>query len=76
MKALTDPLDTYLPIFVDIINSSLRDGTRPEELKLAEVTTIFKKADPFGKINYKPVYSLSNVSKVVENSFQLNQYIL
>ena len=66
MKALIDSVDTYLPIFTDIIKSSIRNDTFPEELKLAEVTPLFKKADPFDKVNYRPVSLLSYVSKVYE----------
>ena len=76
VKVLIDSVDTYLPIFTDIINSSIRNGTFPEELKLAEVTPRFKKANPFDKVNYRPVSLLSHVSKVYENYFQSNQYIL
>ena len=50
----------------DIINNSIRNGTFPDELKLAEVTPIFKKSDPFDITNYKPVSLLSHVSKVYE----------
>ena len=71
VKVLIDSVDTYLPIFTDIINSSIRNGTFPEELKLAEVTSV----DPFDKVNYRPVSLLSHVSKVYENYFQSNQYI-
>ena len=66
VKVLTDSVDTYLPIFTDIINSSVRNGTFPEELKLAEVTPLFKKADPFDKVNCRPVSLLLHVSKVYE----------
>ena len=66
VKVLIDSVDTYLPIFTDIINSSIRNCTYPEELKLAEVTPLFKKADPFDKVNYRPVSLLSHVSKVYE----------
>ena len=66
VKVLLDSVDTYLPIFTDIINSSIRNCTYPEELKLAEVTPLFKKADPFDKVNYRPVRLLSHVSKVYE----------
>ena len=66
VKVLIDSLDTYLPIFTDIINSSIRKDTFPEELKLAEVNHLFKKADPFDKVNYTPVSLLSHVSKVYE----------
>ena len=72
VKVLIDSVDTYLPIFTDIINSSIRNCTYPEELKLAEVTPLFKKADPFDKVNYRPVSLLSHVSKVYENCFQSN----
>ena len=66
MKVPIDSVDTCLPIFTDIINSSIRNGTFPEELKLADVTTLFKMADPFDKVNYRPVSLLSHVSKVYE----------
>ena len=43
LKVLIDLVGTYLPIFTEIINSSIRNGTFPEELKLAEVTPLFIK---------------------------------
>ena len=66
VKVLIDSVDTYLPIFTGIINSSIRNATFPEELKLAGVAPLFKKADPFGKVKYRPVSLLSHVSKVYE----------
>ena len=66
VKVLIDSVDTYLPIFTDIINSSIRNGTFPEELKLAEVIPLFKKTDPFDKVNYRPPSLMSYVSKVYE----------
>ena len=64
VKVLIDSVDTYLTIFTDTAISSIRNGTFPEELKLAEVTPPFKKADPFDKVNYRPVILLSHFSKV------------
>ena len=66
MKVPIDSVDAYLPIFTNSINSSVRNGTFTEELKLAEVTPLFKKADPFDKLNYRPVSLLSHVSKVYD----------
>ena len=43
VNVLINSVDTYLPIFTDIINSFIRNGTFPEELKLAEVTPVFKR---------------------------------
>ena len=51
MKLLIDSEVTDLPIFTDIINSSTRNGTFPEELELAKVTLLFEKADIFDKVN-------------------------
>ena len=51
VKVLIDSVDTYLPIFTDIINNSIRNDTFHEELKLAEVTPLFKKGDTFDKVS-------------------------
>ena len=76
VKVLIDSVDTYLPIFIAIINSSIRNYTFPEELKLAEVTPVFKKTDTFDKVNYRPVSLLSHGSKVYGRIIfnQINTY--
>ena len=55
VKVLIDYLDTYLPIVVHIINSALRNVMFPKEPKLAEVSSLFKMAGWFDKLNYRPV---------------------
>ena len=52
VKVLIDSVDTYLPIFTDIVNSSVRNGTFSEDL--------------FNKVNYRSVSLLSHVLKVYE----------
>ena len=49
----------------------------PDELKLADVTSIYKKDDPNKSKNYRPVSVLSVVSKVFEKIMhdQISQYI-
>ena len=42
------------------------NGCCPDELKLAEVSPIFKKNDDLDKENHRPVSALSNVSKFFE----------
>ena len=44
VKILIDSIDTYLPVLTYIINNSIRNGTFPDELKLAEVTPISEKS--------------------------------
>ena len=51
VKLLIDSVDTYLPIFTNIINSSIRNGTFPEELNLTEVTPLLETADSFDKVS-------------------------
>ena len=51
VKVLIDSVDIYWSIITDIIISSIRNDTFPEELKSAEVTLLFKKADRFDKIS-------------------------
>ena len=79
VSILINSIDTYLPILTDIINDSIKNGVFPDELKLAEVIPLFKKADPFDKSNYRPVSLLSHMSKVFEriiyNQINVNQYI-
>ena len=71
-SVLIDSMDVYLPLLTDIINDSLKGGIFPDELKLAEVIPLFKKAGPFDKTNYRPVSLLSHISKVLKNKLQPN----
>ena len=77
VKHLTESVDMYLSFLTDIIHQSLKNDIFPNELKLTEVIPLFKKADPFDKINYRPVSLLSYMSKVFEKIFfnQINKYI-
>ena len=66
VKYLTESVDIYLPFLTDIINQYLKNDIFLYERKLAEVMPLFKKADPFDKINYRPVSLLSHMSNVFE----------
>ena len=65
-------LDIHLPLITKISNLSLENGrlktytTFPDDLKLAEISSIFKKNDDLDKENCRPVSVLFNVSKVFE----------
>ena len=49
-----------------IFNNCSIKAEFPNELKLADVTPIFKKEDPSRAKNYRPVSILPNVSKIFE----------
>ena len=66
VEMLKSTIDVHVSLLTKIINSSIRNGCFPDELKAAEVTPIFKKNDNLDKENYRPVSVLPHVSKVFE----------
>ena len=54
-------VDIHLPFVTKIINVSFENGCFPDELKLAEVSPLFKKNNNLDKENYRPVSILSSV---------------
>ena len=66
--------DSYLPIITKIINESITKGTFPSDLKLAQVTPVFKRLDFMNKENYRGVSLLFHMFKVFERNLynQLN----
>ena len=61
---LKQAIDIHLPIMTQIINMPFDNDYYPDDLKLAEVSPVFKKKDDLDKENYKSVSVLSHVSNV------------
>jgi hypothetical protein len=55
-----------------IFNISLSTGQFPQLLKQCRVIPIFKAGDPLECDNYRPIYLLSSISKVLEKLSQKN----
>ena len=74
---LKSTVDIHLPFVTNNINLSIEKGCFPEELKLAEVSPIFKKKDDLDKENYRPLSVLPHLSKVFERIMyhQINDYM-
>ena len=72
-------IDELLPIILKIINSAIQECEFPNPLKHAIITPILKKAllDPELYNNYRPVSSLTFLSKIIEKILyiQLVNYI-
>ena len=68
-KTLKDSLSVYTKELTTIIKKCLKDSLFPNELKLADVWTVFKKDDDLNKEKYRPVSILSHMSKVFERIF-------
>ena len=70
---LKENIDTLTPIITDIVNTSLQSGVVPAAMKHAIITPIIKKRglDVNLYMNYRPISSLSVVSKTLERYFAL-----
>ena len=66
-----------LPHLLGVINHFIATSSFPEELKLAEVMSAFKKDDSFNKENYHSISLLSHTSKIFEKILfnQISDYI-
>ena len=65
-KIIQENIDTFTPILHQEFNKLLELGKFPPELKLTDLTPVFKKEDRTNKENYRPISILSNLSKVFE----------
>ena len=80
-KILKSSINAYLSELTILINNCLKKGVFPDDLKLADITPIFKKEDSLNKENYRPVSILPHLSKVFErilykqiDSFMKNKF--
>ena len=53
-----------------LFNDAILNSEFPENLKLADVTPVFKNKTPLDKTNYRPVSVLPPVSKILERLLQ------
>ena len=63
---LKSTIDIHVSLLTKIINSSIRNGCFPDELKAAEVTPIIMINNNLDKENYTPASVLPHVSKIIE----------
>ena len=69
-KTLKLNSDISADILQNLLNGLLLTGNFPDNLKLADITPVFKKKDPFKKENYRPVSILSAILKIFERLMQ------
>ena len=63
-KQLASIMNKFLINTTKNLNLKEENGCFPDDIKLVEVSPVFKKNDDLDKENYRPVSSLFNVSKV------------
>ena len=54
------------PIICDLFNSCIEQGFFPDALKVTEVVPVFKKGNSIQATNYRPIFRLSQFSKILE----------
>ena len=69
--------DIFTKKFHIDLNKSIRQGIFPGNLKLADVTPVYKKGDRFDKSNYRPISTLPAASKIFERLLlkQINNFM-
>ena len=55
----------------NILNKCILQGTFPRLMKIAVVSPVYKKNDPFNKDNYRPISVLTVLSKVFKEVIEL-----
>ena len=73
-KFLKDNADVCASVICNDLNSNIERGCFPVNLKNADITPTFKKADRLLKINYRPVSILPTLSKIYEKKLYLQIY--
>ena len=65
------------PFLSNIFNSCMQQGEFPNSLKIAEVVPVFKKGDSNLLTNYRPIWILSQISKIFEKLMynRINNYL-
>ena len=65
-KILKQNSNYFAEYFYDYINQCITKSLFPSDLKLADVTQVYKKKSINSKDNYRPVSISSNISKTYE----------
>ena len=65
-KIVKQNSDYFAEYFYENINQCISKSVLPSDLKLADVTPVYKKKSKNSKDNYRPVSILSNISKIYE----------
>ena len=69
-KILKISSEASADVLHNLFNDMLKTGNFPDNLKLADISPVFKKKNPLHKVNYGQVNFLPSISKVFEKLMQ------
>ena len=77
VQILKQSIEKFAFTITKSFNDCLRIDTFPDILKLADISPVYKKGDITNKENYRPISTLSNLSKVLERLMydQIDSYM-
>ena len=77
MRIIKDAAHAYCQRLTAIFNNCIKISKFPDILKYADITPVFLKKDTTDKSNYRPIVTLSNLSKIFEKLIysQVNSYM-
>ena len=73
-RLLIDAADIVAKPLTQFINLSLQSGTVPKDWKTARVVPLLKKGKPEEMDNYRPIFILPTVSKILERAVHIQLY--
>ena len=65
-RVLKENLDIFSPLLTKIFSNAISQNEFPDDLKLGNITSLFKKDEATNKHNYRPITVLPVLSKVFE----------
>ena len=74
-RLLIDAADIVAKTLTQIINLSLQSGTVPKDWKTARVVPLFKKGKAEEMDNYRPIFILPTVSKILERAVHIQSSV-
>ena len=69
-KILKESHNTFVKTLQNLLNQCLITGNFSDNLKLADITPVFKKKYPINKENFRSIIVLPNISKIYEKPMQ------
>ena len=66
-KLIKEYSDIFTAIIVEDFSKCMHNGTFPKSFKISELVPVYKKDEAYDTNNYRPISTLSNLSKIMKD---------